>query len=132
LGTKLDIWLRNPKTLLRVWLLALAIIAILWSAQICYIVFVTNLLKHPTLNGLFHDVGVAGNVLSYISISLPIIPFIYLITTAIIGVNGVLSSRTFHYFLWIILIIAFACFIASTCCSGFYMSESFLFNTHTS
>jgi hypothetical protein len=76
---------------------------------------------------LYHSVGVVGNIFSYISIGLPVLPFLFLLTTSIIGINGMLSSRTFHYFLWSILILAFLCFLVSVVCSGYYMDMCYSF-----
>jgi hypothetical protein len=108
---------------------ALGTIVVLWAAQICYLVFVTHILKstESSPDKLYHSVGVVGNIFSYISIGLPVIPFLFLLTTAIIGINGMLSSRMFHYFLWTSIILAFICFLVSTGCSGFYMGEYYAF-----
>ncbi|GHU26300.1 hypothetical protein FACS1894152_0600 [Bacilli bacterium] len=131
LGMKLDIWLRNPKMLLRIWLVAIFTILIIWACTISYIVFNTHILKHPNdfqPDALYHGIGIAGNVLSYICLFLPVFPFIYMMTAAIVGVNGVLSSRPFHFFLWTILIVAFILLIGATCLSGFYIHNCYDFN----
>jgi putative effector of murein hydrolase LrgA (UPF0299 family) len=55
-----------------------------------------------------------------------------LLTTAIIGINGMLSSRMFHYFLWSVLLLAFVCFLVSTVCSGYFMDLCYSFtNKHS-
>jgi hypothetical protein len=95
---------------------------------------VTYILKHGTSypsESLYHSWGVVGNIFSYISIGLPVVPFLFLLTTAIIGINGMLSSRLFHYFLWATLALAFVCFLVSTICSGYFMDMCYSFtNPH--
>jgi hypothetical protein len=122
--------------LLRIWLVAFGVIALLLATQICYLVFVTGILKAGQSKywpeGIYHNLGVVGNIFSYISIGLPVIPFIFLLTTAIIGINGMLSSRMFHYFLWTTLAVAFVCFLVSTICSGIYMDMCYSFHTQPS
>jgi hypothetical protein len=43
--------------------------------------------------------GLASNILSYIAILAPVIPFLVLMVTWFVGINGVYRGRIFHYFL---------------------------------
>jgi hypothetical protein len=110
-------------------LIAIALIAIILAGDIVYLVFVTKLLKESPLGSKpYHAEGVVGNIFSYIAVSLPVVPFVFLLTTAIIGINGMLSSKMFHYFLWSFLIAAFVCFLMATILSGYYMDMSYSFH----
>jgi hypothetical protein len=64
-----------------------------------------------------------GYVFSYIAMLLPIIPFFFLLTSWIVGINGVHASKTFHYFLWLILLISIVSFIVSTILTSASLSE---------
>jgi hypothetical protein len=44
-------------------------------------------------------------------------------TASIVGVNGIHSSRSFHMFLWSILLISVICLITSTTLSSIFISS---------
>jgi hypothetical protein len=46
-----------------------------------------------------------------------------MLTSWIIGVNGIHSSRLFHMFLWITLLVSIICLIISTTLSGILIGE---------
>jgi uncharacterized YccA/Bax inhibitor family protein len=77
---------------------------VLLGAQITYIIVNNNILKNHTIPmpqniPIIHSCGHVAIIFSYISMCLPAAPFIFMLTSWIIGVNGIHSSRLFHMFL---------------------------------
>jgi hypothetical protein len=105
--------------LLKVWIFIFIILGFLIGTQITNIVFCQSVMNNPGSTGpglfdWFNRVTMTGYIFSFIAVLLPFIPFFFLLTSWIVGINGVHSSRTFHYFLWLVLLISIVCFIVST------------------
>jgi hypothetical protein len=125
LTVKFDIWLRTPKKLLLIWITAIATIAIILAVQITLVVLNTKVIKigAKSGNGMIswppiHACGIAGNVFSYISIFATVPTFLFLLTSWVIGINGVYRSRVFHLFLWSLICVALVSMILSCILSG--------------
>jgi uncharacterized YccA/Bax inhibitor family protein len=72
--------------------------------QISFIVVNSHILHSTTIPTpqnipIIRSCGRIGIIFSYISMTLPAIPFIFMFTASIVGVNGIHSSRSFHMFL---------------------------------
>lgn len=139
--TKLDIklggWLSNKKTLIRIWVLAILAIIFFITIQTVYYVYIQKINHGWTHNhnggkwpakALYPHVDVAAKVFALISMCLPVIPLFYLFIAAIVGINGIISSKTYHYVLWTILALCGFCFVLSTCLSLTFIIGCITFN----
>ena len=112
----LDTWLHNRTTCIRVWMVAMSIMIVCFAVGLGLAIPSVINLKKSNNNwwSVMHAQALAGTVFGFISALIFIIPLIYLLITQLVGIKGVASSRTFHYFLWISLIVAFVSLII--CC----------------
>lgn len=117
--TQMDIWLRNKKSLLIIWSIILAICVIMIALDIYYIITLQPHLSAVKdgggIWGIHINETISAFVFACLSIAIIPIPFIYLVTTWFVGVNGVISSRNFHVFLWSILAVSFIFFFLANC-----------------
>ncbi len=134
LGVKVEGWLSNGKKLALIWSIIFLAIAVLYAFQIFYIIEADKLLKNinggPLAFKTAHDTLFAGMVLSYISIILPTLPLLFLITSWFIGINGVYYSRIFHYIFWSILLFCLLLLVVDSCCCWIEFADSWSFNSY--
>lgn len=119
-GVKVESWLSNPKKLAIVWGIIILVIAVLYALQIFYIIALDKAIKSGSnvMNIVYvHNCASAGTIISYVSILFPLLPLLFLVTSWFIGINGVASSKIFHYIFWVILLICITLLIASSICS---------------
>lgn len=123
-GAKMDLWLRTKKSFIVIWLIILGIVVTVLVTQIIMPIYVNKAI-HTDGPGKTIDLatGKASIILSYIAIGFIPLPFLFLLTTWIVGVNGVSKSRTFHYILWFMLLIAVLCMIVSIGCGGYVLND---------
>lgn len=133
-GVKVEGWLSNPKKLALIWGIIFLVIAVLYSFQIFYIVESHNLLKNinggPLAFKSARDTLFAGMILSYISVILPTLPILFLITSWFIGINGVYYSRIFHYIFWSVLAFCLLLLIADSICCWIEFGDYWMFNAY--
>lgn len=134
LGVKVEGWLSNGRKLALIWFIILLVIAVLYAFQIFYIVESNKLLKNinggPLAFKSAHDTLFAGMILSYISIILPTLPILFLITSWFIGINGVYYSRIFHYIFWSILLFCLLLLVVDSCCCWIEFVDYWSFNAY--
>jgi len=73
----------------------------------------------------------ASIIMSYIAVCIPVIPFIFLITSWFIGINGVYKSKLFHYFLWGTLLASLVFMLCDTVMAGIVLDQCNSFNYPT-
>lgn len=105
LAITLDKWLRNKKSRLLVWSMAMMIIALIWAVAITLVATSIHLWKSKTDDSLINfastqNLIIAGNVFGFISLGITFLPLFYLLITVLVGINQVYISRNYHYFLW--------------------------------
>jgi hypothetical protein len=123
----MDSWLRNKKSFIIVWLIILAIVITVLITQIVLPIFVNKAIHHGG-NGAWllpynKNTAKASMILSYLALGFVPLPFLFLLTTWIIGINGVARSRTFHYVLWFLLSLSILCMIISIGCGGYVLND---------
>ena len=127
---KVDAWLRGKKSFLIIWLVILAVIVTVLVTQITLPIFVSKIINNPAHDVYFlKNTGKASVILSYISLGLIPLPFLFLLTTWIIGVNGVARSRIFHLTLWFLLTLSLLCAIISIGCGGYVIYDHSTFHS---
>lgn len=127
LGIKMDMWLRNKKSFILIWLIILAVVIAVLVTQITLPIFVNKGI-HNSGNGPWEyttmkNLAKTTSILAYICFGLIPLPFLFLLTTWIIGINAVAKSRIFHYVLWFILVVAVICMIISLGCGGYVLND---------
>lgn len=95
---KLEIIISKKGNLLKIWLIIIAIIIAIIAIQIPLLIVSNSVIDNSVGANRYGWVAPsvkAGNILAIISMSLPAISFLYLLTTWIVGTNGVYKSKNF-------------------------------------
>lgn len=128
LGLKMDIWLRTRKSFIIIWLIIIGIVVTVLITQVTMPIFVNKAIHANNAGSkLDASTGKASIILSYISLAFLPLPFLFLLTTWIVGVNGVAKSRTFHYVLWFMLLVSVVCMLTGIACGGYVLSDVYSF-----
>lgn len=134
-GIKVETWLSSPKKLAIVWATIAGIIAVLWAFQIFYVAQIHIMLKNkdsgPMNIPAIYGCAMSGLVFSYLSILLPLLPILFLITSWFVGINAVHASKIFHYIFWTILLVCIVFFVVGSCCSWISIIDYWQFNGYT-
>jgi hypothetical protein len=117
-------WLRDKKAFTIIWLAILGVIVTILVTQITIPIFVNKAIHGNNAGKMCAPIGYASIILSYISIGLVPLPFLFLLTTWIVGVNAVAKSRIFHYVLWFMLLLSVLCMITSIGCGGYVLNDA--------
>jgi hypothetical protein len=123
----MDMWLRNKKSFIIIWLIILGVIITILVTQITLPIYV-NKAMHKSGNGPWSlpfmiPMHKAASILAWISIACIPAPFLFLLTTWIVGVNGVAKSRVFHYWLWFMLLLGVICMLVSIALGGYILND---------
>ncbi|MDR1850726.1 MAG: hypothetical protein LBQ45_01190 [Mycoplasmataceae bacterium] len=121
----LETKLNNRKSLIKIWLIYLGVIAGLIVACALFIVFdAKNLEKGGGYNHIkdVKNCGLVGEIFAYIAVCLPAIPLFVLFIAWLIQINGTYKSPSYHLMFIVFLSISLVIFFVSLVLSSVYLS----------
>lgn len=131
-GDKVNSYLRTKKALGIIWGIELAIMAVIVAVSLVLILSVQPYLQPIGIDGPWNweinrNCANVGYIFDIIACCVLILPFLFLLTSIFVGINGVYSSKAFHYSVWIIIIISLVFFIIGSLLCAIPLVEQALF-----
>jgi hypothetical protein len=110
-----------------IWGIIIFVIVMLFSVQLPMMLESKHIVDHATGGAdklsWVSKTASAGWVTGIISLCTPALPFLFLVASWVVGINGTMKSRNFHTFLWVLLAIGVLLMISTIICDSLVIAN---------